>query len=224
MPENVKKGEMYKRLTIITAFVIVIIVTFHPERHAKYYTYIPTEDTIKQLVINLDNESNLKICDYENVIKNKQEISIYDISNVRNYVQPLGGNWFYLLLHNRSYGFIFVGGEYAPKTCSPLYKTAIIVPYRDRQEQLNIFLDYMHTFLQNQYIHYKIFIVEQKDNMPFNRGKLLNIGTRMAINAGYKCMILHDVDLIPLNSGNMYVCTKLPRHMSSCVDSFRLVV
>lgn len=79
----------------------------------------------------------------------------------------------------------------------------------------------MHAFLQKQNIHYRIFIVDQMDNRPFNRGKMLNIGATEAINAGYPCLILHDVDLIPLVSGNIYACTKLPRHMSSCVDTFR---
>lgn len=32
---------------------------------------------------------------------------------------------------------------------------------------------------------------------------------------------MQDVDLMPLNLGNIYACTKRPRHMSSSIDTFR---
>lgn len=79
----------------------------------------------------------------------------------------------------------------------------------------------MHAFLQKQRIHYKIIIVEQNDNSQFNRAKMLNVGANEAIKSNFPCLILHDVDLFPLNSGNIYACTKKPRHMSSSVDTFR---
>lgn len=117
---------------------------------------------------------------------------------------------------------IFIlGGEYTPKDCKPLFKVAILIPYRNRDEQLKIFLNYAHNFLQKQNIHYRIFVIEQKDSLPFNRAKLFNIGAVEAMNAGYPCLILHDVDMLPLTSGNIYACTKKPRHMSSSLDSFR---
>lgn len=59
---------------------------------------------------------------------------------------------------------IFIlGGEYTPKDCKPLFKVAILIPYRNRDEQLKIFLNYAHNFLQKQNIHYRIFVIEQKD-------------------------------------------------------------
>lgn len=110
-----------------------------------------------------------------------------------------------------------------PKNCRPLISSAIIVPYRDREAQLRIFLNFIHHFLQRQKIHYKIYIVDQKNYLPFNRAKLLNIGSKVAISDGFPCLILHDLDLIPLNYGNIYGCSKLPRHMSSSLDTFRYV-
>lgn len=32
---------------------------------------------------------------------------------------------------------------------------------------------------------------------------------------------MQDIDLMPLNLGNIYACTSRPRHMSSSLDSFR---
>lgn len=79
----------------------------------------------------------------------------------------------------------------------------------------------MHGFLQQQNLSYRIFIVEQNDILPFNRAKMLNYGAKVAIDLGMKCLVLHDVDLLPMNSGNLYACSKRPRHMSSSIDVFR---
>lgn len=79
----------------------------------------------------------------------------------------------------------------------------------------------MHPFLQKQLLHYRIFIVDQNDTLPFNRAKMINFGARLAIEHNFDCLILHDVDLIPINTGNIYACSKKPRHMSSSLDTFR---
>lgn len=113
------------------------------------------------------------------------------------------------------------GGEYMPKNCIPLYKSAIIIPYRNRTSQLRIFLNYMHKYLQAQNLHYRIFVIDQNDNLPFNRARMLNYGAKVAISLGINCLILHDVDLLPINTGNLYACSKRPRHMSSSIDVFR---
>lgn len=116
---------------------------------------------------------------------------------------------------------MFLGGEFKPSECRSRFRTAIIIPYRDRLEQLKVFLNYMHNFLQHQRISYRIFIIEQNNTLPFNRAKLMNYGAQLAMNMNYSCLILHDVDLLPLNSGNIYACSKKPRHMSSSIDIFR---
>ena len=69
------------------------------------------------------------------------------------------------------------------------HKLAIIVPYRDRQKQLNVFLPHMKKFLSRKaqqewyggssaveanYLDYDIFVIEQMDEYPFNRGMLIN--------------------------------------------------
>jgi hypothetical protein len=53
------------------------------------------------------------------------------------------------------------GGKYKPKYCQSNHKVAIVVPFRNRQHHLTIFLRYIHPFLQRQQLEYAIFIVEQ---------------------------------------------------------------
>ena len=65
-------------------------------------------------------------------------------------------------------------------------KLAIIIPYRDRKSHLEMFLPYMKKYLKEY--DYKIYVIEQNDNKPFNRGKLLNIGAKIAIREGFDSM------------------------------------
>ena len=53
-------------------------------------------------------------------------------------------------------------------------KLGIIVPYRDRESHLTKFITGIKSYFKNQKIKYEIIIVEQSDDKPFNRGKLLN--------------------------------------------------
>lgn len=114
------------------------------------------------------------------------------------------------------------GGSWKPKHCTSLFDVAIIVPFRNREFQLKIFLSYMHPFLQKQMLNYQIIVVEQCGKKEFNRGKLLNIGYVEALKLfSYHCFIFHDVDLIPQKINNIYACTHQPRHMSSSLNTFR---
>lgn len=74
---------------------------------------------------------------------------------------------------------------------------SIIVPYRDREEQLKQFIPHMNKYLPDA----KILIVEQADDKPFNRGKLLNIGFIHAsmYHRGTILYCFHDVDILPIN-------------------------
>ncbi|KAF7640963.1 hypothetical protein LDENG_00002840, partial [Lucifuga dentata] len=48
----------------------------------------------------------------------------------------------------------------------------------------------------------------------FNRAKLLNVGYLEALkDFEWKCFIFHDVDLVPENDHNLYVCAKHPKHL-----------
>ncbi|KAI9562683.1 hypothetical protein GHT06_010137 [Daphnia sinensis] len=114
------------------------------------------------------------------------------------------------------------GGRYEPSRCQSRHKVAIIVPVRNRTEHLAVFLRYMHPFLQRQQLSYAIFVVEQSERSPFNRGMLMNIGFKEAqlSQEEYQCVILHDVDMLPEHDGNPYTCPEdgKPRQMAFSVD------
>jgi len=76
------------------------------------------------------------------------------------------------------------------------HKLGVIVPYRDREDQLKAFVPYMEEYLEN--IDHTIIIVEQCDDNDFNRGKLLNIGFNAAVRQGCDYVVFHDIDLLPI--------------------------
>ena len=53
------------------------------------------------------------------------------------------------------------GGHFKPSFCVPINKVAFLIPFRDRDEHLRIFLYHMHPFLQRQGIEYKMYIINQ---------------------------------------------------------------
>ncbi|XP_061719124.1 beta-1,4-N-acetylgalactosaminyltransferase bre-4-like [Cydia pomonella] len=121
----------------------------------------------------------------------------------------------------KKYPEVHWGGRYSPPNCTARHKVAIIVPYRDRQQHLAIFLNHMHPFLMKQQIEYGIFIVEQEGTHEFNRAKLMNVGfveSQKQKAGGWQCFIFHDIDLLPLDQRNMYSCPRQPRHMSASID------
>ncbi|XP_070606031.1 beta-1,4-galactosyltransferase 3-like isoform X6 [Erythrolamprus reginae] len=112
------------------------------------------------------------------------------------------------IIHKNPY--VQLGGCYSPPHCLARYKTAVIVPCRDYEKQLHQFLYYLHPFLQRQ----------QAGTGPFNRAKLLNVGVHEAMKDNdWDCLLLHNMDLIPENDYNLYVCDKYyPKHLSTAID------
>jgi len=75
-------------------------------------------------------------------------------------------------------------------------KLTLIIPYRNRPHQLENNLPKIKDFLKSQGICHQILIVEQTEDKPFNRGKLLNVGAQLSWDdSDYFCF--HDIDLIP---------------------------
>lgn len=113
------------------------------------------------------------------------------------------------------------GGQYAPPDCTARNRVAIIVPYRDREQHLPIFLKNIHALLMKQQLEYGIYIVEQTAGSSFNRAALMNIGFVEAMKQkNWECMVFHDIDLLPMDDRNLYTCPDQPRHMSVAVDTF----
>jgi hypothetical protein len=117
------------------------------------------------------------------------------------------------------------GGRWQPVECLARHRVAIIIPYKDRLNNLKSFLFHMHAFLQKQELAYQLFLVEQSNNDLFNKGVIMNAGFLEAFriynytvefnNATgqfnwatkghqptekafpFDCFIFHDVDLLP---------------------------
>ena len=117
------------------------------------------------------------------------------------------------------HGWVDIGGTWKPTECKARKKIVLIIPYRKRYEHLSIFLRHMHPLLKRQNLDYRIVVVEQTGETPFNRAMLFNIGYKEALKFDqYECFIFHDVDLIPEDDRNAYSCPTSPRHMSVAPD------
>ena len=97
-------------------------------------------------------------------------------------------------------------------------KLAIIVPYRDRQEHLDVFIPHMNEFLKDKGIDYTIFIAEQTDNRPFNYGKLCNVVTK-EIGDEYTYCAFHDIDMLPISDEYDYSYPDSPTHLATNVEA-----
>lgn len=114
------------------------------------------------------------------------------------------------------------GGLHSPKNCKASYKVAIIIPYRNRETNMKIFMRHMHPFLIKQQIEYGIFLIEPLQNLTFNRGLLMNVGYVEALKQHsnkWQCFVFHDIDLLPEDERNLYTCPERPRHMSHAVST-----
>ncbi|CAH8550887.1 unnamed protein product [Heterobilharzia americana] len=107
-----------------------------------------------------------------------------------------------------------------------VHRLAILVPFRDRFTELQEFIPHLESFLNNQKVRHTFFIINQVDDLRFNRGALLNVGALESLqsevngvivesivekNSVYqsssRCLklpytnylALHDVDLLPMD-------------------------
>uniref|UniRef100_A0A6B0V966 Beta-1,4-N-acetylgalactosaminyltransferase n=1 Tax=Ixodes ricinus TaxID=34613 RepID=A0A6B0V966_IXORI len=120
----------------------------------------------------------------------------------------------------RNFTHIMLGGRFKPKECLARHRVAILIPYRNREEHLRVFLYNMHQFLPRQQIDYGIFVIEQDENGKFNRAKLFNVGYLESLALyDYECFIFHDVDLVPEDDRILYTCPEKPRHLSVAIST-----
>ncbi|KAJ8394025.1 hypothetical protein AAFF_G00053690 [Aldrovandia affinis] len=83
------------------------------------------------------------------------------------------------------------------------HKMALLVPFRERFEELLVFVPYMHSFLNKKKIRHKIFVINQMDHYRFNRASLINVGFLESGN-DTDYIAMHDVDLLPQNEALDY--------------------
>ena len=58
------------------------------------------------------------------------------------------------------------GGEWKPADCVARYHMAVIIPFRDRDFNLRALLRHLIPLLQRQFVHFRIFVVEQVITVP----------------------------------------------------------
>jgi predicted glycosyltransferase involved in capsule biosynthesis len=92
-------------------------------------------------------------------------------------------------------------------------KLGVIVPYRDRYEQLIEFKKVIIEYLNSKGIDFELIVIEQDDAKMFNRGKLLNIGFIYAKKLKCNYVVFHDVDMLPLDVDYSY--SDIPLHLAT---------
>ncbi|XP_036168799.1 beta-1,4-galactosyltransferase 7 isoform X4 [Myotis myotis] len=78
------------------------------------------------------------------------------------------------------------------------HRLAVLVPFRERFEELLVFVPHMHRFLIRKKIPHHIYVLNQVDHFRFNRAALINVGFLESSNST-DYIAMHDVDLLPLN-------------------------
>ncbi|KAK9886113.1 hypothetical protein WA026_014900 [Henosepilachna vigintioctopunctata] len=100
------------------------------------------------------------------------------------------------------------------KNSSSNHRLALLVPYRDRFEELLEFVPYIHNFLNKQHISHGIYVLNQVDGYRFNRASLINVGY-LQVKEEYDYIAMHDVDLLPLNANLSYAYPQQPYHLAA---------
>lgn len=85
------------------------------------------------------------------------------------------------------------------------HKAGVIIPIRNRDDHLSLLLPDLEATLKGQNISYEIILVEQEEGKPFNRGRLINIGAKIAEKQKCTYLVIHDVDKLPIEVDYSYV-------------------
>ena len=93
------------------------------------------------------------------------------------------------------------------------HKLGVIVPFRNRYEHLREFKKSIVEYLESKNIDFKIIIVEQDNAKLFNRGMLCNIGFIEAQKENCDYIVIHDIDMIPVDVDYSY--SNVPVHLAT---------
>lgn len=95
-------------------------------------------------------------------------------------------------------------------------KWCFIVPYRNRVEHLKVFVPHYNKLFPN----IPIYIVEQCNDLPFNLGKLINIGF-LGFGQKYSYFAKHDIDMIVRKGMYDYSEPINPTHLATMCSQFK---
>lgn len=90
-------------------------------------------------------------------------------------------------------------------------RLGIIIPFRSREEHLKITAPILSRIGQ-------VYVVEQMDDKPFNRAKLINCAYN-EFKSEFDYFVAHDVDLIPEDS-DYYKYSYNPCHLATMAEQF----
>lgn len=77
---------------------------------------------------------------------------------------------------------------------------AIVVPYKDRENYLEVFLGHVPKYLRASGISdYAIYVSEQASSDTFNHSVSHNIAAKAALDDGASYFVFHNVDVIPVS-------------------------
>ena len=76
-------------------------------------------------------------------------------------------------------------------------KLGVCVPYRNREEHMNVFVPHISKFLEERGIEHTIYLAHQNDEKLFNRGLMKNIAAKYAFDDGCDYIVWHDIDMVP---------------------------
>ncbi len=92
-------------------------------------------------------------------------------------------------------------------------RCAFIIPFRDRYPHLTRFIPHY----RKRFPTIKIFVIEQANGKPFERGTLINIGY-LEFKYEFDYFVCHDVDML-LNKGS-YDYAENPTQLATHVEQF----
>ena len=85
------------------------------------------------------------------------------------------------------------GGAWRPTDCIARQKVALIVPFRDREEHLRIFLNLLIPMLQRQKLAYRIIVIEQVGGgSVYNSLKYRYCIESQCYTQSFPCVIVND--------------------------------
>ena len=97
-------------------------------------------------------------------------------------------------------------------------KLGVCVPYRNREEHLNMFVPRVGKHLKEQGIDFQMYFCHQVDDKLFNRGATKNIAAKHAFEEGCDYVVWHDIDMIPEKGADYSYPQDNPIHLATRIS------
>ena len=97
-------------------------------------------------------------------------------------------------------------------------KLGVCVPYRNREEHLNMFVPRVGKHLKEQGIDFQMYFCHQVDDKLFNRGATKNIAAKHAFEDGCDYIVWHDIDMIPEKGADYSYPEDNPIHLATRIS------